>query len=76
LESDLSDLLRWLNTWKVSAQTLASTDPENPDLQEKLQVGPLKNTASMMHLQVTLGALNLALAKGCTLGSMENFLMS
>uniref|UniRef100_A0A8C7MMI6 Utrophin n=1 Tax=Oncorhynchus kisutch TaxID=8019 RepID=A0A8C7MMI6_ONCKI len=37
LESDLSDLLRWLNTWKVSAQTLASTDPENPDLQEKLQ---------------------------------------
>lgn len=37
LEIDLSDLLRWLNTWKVSAQTLASTDPENPDLQEKLQ---------------------------------------
>ncbi|CAB1340082.1 unnamed protein product [Coregonus sp. 'balchen'] len=37
LESDLSDLLRWLNKWKASAQTLASTDPETLDLQEKLQ---------------------------------------
>ncbi|KAJ8009626.1 hypothetical protein DPEC_G00090860 [Dallia pectoralis] len=33
LERDLSDILSWLNTWKASAQTLASTDP---DFQENL----------------------------------------
>ncbi|KAM6954362.1 utrophin [Aplochiton taeniatus] len=41
LESNLSDVLTWMKTWKASAQALASAHPEaaaeTPDLQEKLQ---------------------------------------
>ncbi|XP_058469744.1 utrophin isoform X4 [Solea solea] len=48
-ENKLSDLLRWIKTWKTSTQTLASTHPEmtsdKPDLQEKLKGLELDITA-------------------------------
>ncbi|KAM4633849.1 utrophin isoform 3-T3 [Polymixia lowei] len=49
LESNLSDLLNWIKTWKASAQALASTHPEatrdTPDLQDKLQTLELELSA-------------------------------
>ncbi|XP_078146088.1 utrophin isoform X3 [Centroberyx gerrardi] len=49
LESNLSDLLNWMKTWKASAQALASTQPETitdtTDLQDKLKTLELELTA-------------------------------
>ncbi|XP_047429770.1 dystrophin isoform X4 [Mugil cephalus] len=48
-ENKLSDLLNWIKTWKMSAQTLASahpeTSPDTPDLQENLKVLELELAA-------------------------------
>lgn len=48
-EKKLSNLLSWIETWKVSAQALASTHPETtpdtPELQEKLKGLELDLTA-------------------------------
>ncbi|XP_029903345.1 dystrophin isoform X2 [Myripristis murdjan] len=49
LESNLSDLLSWMKTWKASAQALASTHPETTpntaDLQDKLKTLELELTS-------------------------------
>uniref|UniRef100_A0A665WKC3 Utrophin n=1 Tax=Echeneis naucrates TaxID=173247 RepID=A0A665WKC3_ECHNA len=71
VETDLSDLLSWIKTWKTSAQALASTHPDTPDtsdLQEKLKVHLLKINFKNTHIKLKF----IASLKNCALNTLND----